>query len=189
MHMNTLLANVHKDRLSLQRELTQVKYCDYIYADDTLYAIAHREIRVVELAAQKSAGFFQTQLKVLGLSMMPVKSENFLEMPQEIEGSIFRRGSHQATTTATSGGVSTRNTPSGEIIPAKECFPEGDGATSQEGYKQVPLSLPYTQVARMKVLGVIFDKEFLFSDQFKKVLDKARKRLAIIAHGDWNPEY
>ena len=69
---------VNEDRRELQGDLACVRYCDLIYADDFLYALAQRKAGVVEMAAQRWASFFQIRLKGMGLSMMPVKSENAL---------------------------------------------------------------------------------------------------------------
>ena len=42
-------------------------------------------------------------------------------------------------------------------------------------------ALPYTEVARMKVLGVVFDRDFSFADHFSRIMEKARIRVGILA--------
>ena len=42
------------------------------------------------------------------------------------------------------------------------------------------MELPYSKVSRMKVLGVIFDKERNFAEHFDRVLEKAKTRMSII---------
>ena len=88
--MNAVLSEVNGDRQKLPGELSDVRFCDFVYADDILYALAHKQERVAEQAGLSSARIYQHRLQDRGLGMTPSKSENFL-IPSQLGGqSLFR---------------------------------------------------------------------------------------------------
>ena len=173
LHVDSLLEQVSQARLEYPAELVTVKACDLLYADDLLCALAHHNPKVLEEAAGRTAGTRDETLGNKGLSRAILKSENFVLPPgRPDEESMFRR--HPGQT-----GVRTRGRP--RSAPT-------DGATREleidpmRGAEEpvMHISLPYSSVAYMKILGVTFDRDFTFEGHLRRLLSKAKIRLVLV---------
>ena len=110
--------------------------------------------------------------------MKPIKSGNFLITPEDAGDELFRRNPKSNKSTVCSrratGMVSTAQS-------LQESRSEVQMPQLPTCAERPDFEFPFRQVARMKILGVIFDKELKFEDHFAKTMDKAKVRMAVIA--------
>ena len=155
-----------------------IRFLDSLYADDILCAIAHKNLQTLEQAAHVSANAYADSLGDLGLAATAPKSENFIISRNAEEETLFRRNWEEIQ--------QHRNPPEGSLDPAGAPAMESSErpptpAQPTEAPTQQHLALPYTEVAKMKILGAAFDREFSLNDHYSRILEKARIRMSIIA--------
>ena len=153
-----------------------VSRCNLLYADDVLCALAHKGPAAVTMAARDSAEVHEKELTNRGLKTKKGNAENFTSGPDLGEEGIFRRapmemgenrgmGKEKSGRSAETGAVAMDYRDGGEkwIL---------DGMGRQ---------LSYSTVARIKILGVVFDRGLSCEDHLNRVLDKAKPRLAVLS--------
>ena len=182
LHIDKLFKGVESRRRQQLCELPpgSLRFLDSLYADDILCAIAHKSQQVLTSAAHVSARAYEDSLSDLGLATTIPKSENFIIERVEGEETLFRRNLQDIQ----------RTTASPEMPHVQENIPIENPAvapmqpvtvTAEHPPAQQNASLPYTEVAKMKILGVVFDKSFSFTDHYHRILEKARVRMGVIA--------
>ena len=183
MQMNSLLHKVDQARTKYPEVLRTIKACGRIYAGGVLCAKVHKSPDVLATAAVYTEATNKSELRELGRGAMAVKSENFLLGPQMAEApELFRRGQPGAGKTAgeTQAPLTTEDRRTGPDASLTEDSWNGKGSSDGAG-PPVDLRLPYSQVARIKILGVIFEKDLQFSDHFERTLARVKVRMAILA--------
>ena len=103
-------------------------------------------------------------------------------------GALFQRRP-DAPSTDTKGDCQVKNKVGEEQREGQSPEQNKDKPIPSE---QLPdAALPYSQVSRIKILGMLFDQRFSFEDHMSKILAKARTRLAIlnkVAGSSWGLE-
>ena len=65
----------------------------------------------------------------------------------------------------------------GKDCSGSKAWKASEQATSME---QLETALPYSQVSRIKILGMVFDQSFSFEEHLDRILEKAKTRLAVL---------
>ena len=162
-------------RLSGRGRAGGAEYCDLVYADDVISAIARRNREVVTQAANEDAGYLKQGFAGLGLGSTLPKSFNFLMASPDTTGGFFRRFP-----------LAFRD--SDKRIMKEDDEPErkrlgdrGAGATEvAAGHPTPPETFPYRTAATVTALGAISDDRFSFAQQAWSIIDRAKVRWAIL---------
>ena len=141
-----------------------------IYADDMMCALAHENLEMITKMAEGMAATSEAALSTLALSSETAKSESFLTKPNFGDSGLFCRHPMRL--------------PPDELHPPTGAQPQmgstgGDRREASGGHSLVS-GLPYRLVADFRLLGITFDDQFSFKEQYNRILSLAKKRLAIV---------
>ena len=186
LHIDKLFREVESRRAqhTPRLPLSPTQFLDSLYADDILCAIASKDPEILARASHISAEAYKDGLKTLGLATTEPKSENFLMDTQRSECAPFKRA---ADPPADPLGRNAEDRPDSHMAssPASDGTPNEslplttEAAMESSRWSNAPL--PYKQVQKIKVLGVILDPSLSFEDHFTRIMDKAKVRMGVLA--------